>query len=134
MKIEVQKEWYSSLQCEKNPSKLYVFGDNTERLGMGGQAKIRNERNAVGLSTKDSCGEYFSDNNFEKNKKYINDDIFFIKERILNDMYEVLVFPFAGFGTGLSNMQVECPRTFLYLSERLLDEFNYNNLESLKTL
>ena len=133
MKIEVQKEFYSSKQCRANLNKLYVFGDNTDRIGMAGQATIRQEVNAIGLATKDTCRDYFSDNKIERNKKFINEDIYRIKESMENDMYEVLVFPAMGLGTGLSNMQRQCPRTFLYLCERLLDEFNFNNLESLKS-
>lgn len=133
MKIEVQKEFYSSKQCRANLNKLYVFGDNTDRIGMAGQATIRQEINAIGLATKDTCGDYFSDDKIERNKKFINEDIYRIKESMENDMYEVLVFPAMGLGTGLSDMQRQCPRTFLYLCERLLDEFNFNNLESLKS-
>lgn len=134
MIIEVQKEYYSPKQCRANPNKLYVFGDNTQRIGMAGQACIRQEINAIGLATKDTCGDFFSDDNLERNKRFINNDIFAIKECMLNDMYEILVFPAMGLGTGLSDMQKQCPRTFLYLCERLLDEFYFNNLQSLKSM
>lgn len=132
--IEVQKEFYSVKQCRENPNKLYVFGDNTDRVGMAGQATIRQEINSIGLATKDTCGDYFSDVNLAANKMFINQDIFAIKESMENDRYKVLVFPAMGLGTGLSDMQRQCPRTFLYLCERLLDEFGFNNLASLKSL
>lgn len=39
------------LQAE--PEKLFVFGDNLERVGLGGQAaEMRGELNAVGIPTK----------------------------------------------------------------------------------
>ena len=134
MTVRIQSEFYSPKQCRENPNSLYVFGDNTERVGTGGQACIRREHNSIGLATKDTCGKYFSDKHLESNKIYINDDIFAIREKMLNDMYEELVLPAMGLGTGLSDMQNQCPRTFLYLCERLLDEFNFNNLASLKSL
>jgi hypothetical protein len=134
MTVEVQKEYFSPKQCRANRNKLYVFGDNTERIGMGGQAGIRQELNSIGLATKDTCGDFFSDVNLKRNKKFINDDIFAIKESFQNDMYDTVVFPVMGLGTGLSDMQNQCPRTFLYLCERLLDEFSFNNLASLKSL
>lgn len=124
---------YSKQVLKDTPDNLYVFGDNTERIGMGGQAVIRYEINSIGLATKMSCGEFFDDDDLQANKQFINDDIFRIKEAMLNDQYKTLVFPEMGLGTGLSAMQRECPRTFLYLCERLLDEFNYNNCGALKT-
>jgi hypothetical protein len=124
---------YSSKLCKETPETLYVFGDNTERVGMGGQAIIRQEINAIGLATKGSIGRFFSDDELEENKRVINDDIFKIREAMLNDMYTTLALPEQGLGTGLSSMQRECPRTFLFLCERLLDEFGYNNMAALRS-
>lgn len=133
MKNIIIVDRYSQKLCRETPERLYVFGDNTERIGMGGQAIIRSEINAIGIATKSSCGKFFSDDEIEENKKFINHDIFRINEAMLNDMYDILVFPEMGLGTGLSAMQRECPRTFLYLCERLLDEFEYNNMAALRS-
>jgi hypothetical protein len=133
MNIEVEHRWYAPELCEQNIDKLYVFGDNAARYGMGGQACIRKEMNAIGIATKINPGVYMSDSEYFKNIEIINNDIFNIRENYLNDMYNTIVFPAQGIGTGLSNMQQVCPRTFLYLCTRLLDEFNYNNLSNLKS-
>jgi hypothetical protein len=44
--------WYSPELCQQHPDKTFVFGDNTRRFGMGGQAIIRNQPNSYGISTK----------------------------------------------------------------------------------
>jgi hypothetical protein len=135
MNIIVTSKWYSEEFCRDHPKSLFIFSDNngSPRKGKGGQAIIRDEINAVGIATKKSTVEYFSDSEYWENIKVINEDIFKVKEKYINDMYETVVFPSQGIGTGLSAMQTICPRTFLYLCERLLDEFNYNNLSNLKS-
>jgi len=39
---------YSISDVQSNPNKIYVFGDNLQRTGTGGQAVIRNNENAFG--------------------------------------------------------------------------------------
>lgn len=46
--------WYSGDLCRENPERVFVFGDNLLRHGMGGQAVIRNEPNVYGVATKRS--------------------------------------------------------------------------------
>ena len=43
---------YSVDLCRQYPKFIWVFGDNLKGFGMGGQAIIRNEPNAVGIPTK----------------------------------------------------------------------------------
>ena len=45
-------EHYTPGDCIAHHDWLYVFGDNFERRGKGGQAMIRDEANAVGIATK----------------------------------------------------------------------------------
>jgi hypothetical protein len=132
MNVEIKKDFYSIKECKKNLEKLYVFGDNEAKYGNSGQACIRDISNSIGLATKKDPSKYWSDDDYFENIKSIDSDIFSIKESYINDMYEAVVFPIKGLGTGLSNMQEKCPRTFLYLCERLLNEFGFNNLNSLK--
>ena len=133
MNVLIQNEYFSIEKCRKNPKNLYVYGDNIIRIGKGGQAIIRDEPNAFGIATKASPSIYMSDIDYFENIRIINNDIFKIREAYKNDMYDSIIFSINGLGTGLSNMQQVCPRTFLYLCERLLDEFNFNNLQSLKS-
>ena len=62
--IEVVRR-YTRAEIKANPDKLYVFGDNMARVGLGGQAKeARGEPNSVGIPTKwrpgKNDGDYFS--------------------------------------------------------------------------
>ncbi|UIS25256.1 hypothetical protein [Erythrobacter phage vB_EliS-L02] len=51
-KVILYSGWYTSELCQEHPNKFFVFGDNTKRIGMGGQAIIRREPNALGVATK----------------------------------------------------------------------------------
>lgn len=135
MNIIITEKWYSCKVCQENPNMLFVFGDNEQRMGMGGQAIIRKEVNSVGLATKRSSAFYWSDSDLKKNKVIINNDIYRIKYTMDDPDagYKYLVFPKAGLGTGLSDLHNQAPRTFLYLCERLLDEFEFNNLMGFKS-
>jgi len=126
-KIEVQKEWYTFNQCKENPNKLYVFGDNTFRVGSAGQASIRKESNSFGIATKVSpsttTDAYFKDDS-EIHWAYIKSDIEKLKE--ISKDYDVIVFPADGLGTGLSDMPNKCPRLFQKMVDLLIRDFDYD--------
>lgn len=134
MKIIVEKKWYSKKLCEENPQNCYIFGENQEQQDTedrgGGQAIIRGCGNTFGFCTKKAIDEFWTDEEYSDNIIQIETDI---KRAIFIAKNHVLVFPFNGLGTGLSALPQEAPKTFLYLSKRLLEVFNYNNLEGLKT-
>ncbi len=52
MRILYYSGWLTPELCRKHRDKLFVFGDNLKRFGMGGQAIIRNEPNVYGIATK----------------------------------------------------------------------------------
>lgn len=52
---------YSVDLLRRNPDKIFVFGDNNGRVGKGGQAIIRDEPNALGVSTKVSVDKFMTD-------------------------------------------------------------------------
>ena len=126
---------FSIEQCRTNPTTLFVFGDNLERYGEGGQAIIRRQTNAIGLVTKKKPGgtkdSYFSDIEYEQNIKIIEEDIERIKEYVKN--YKTICFAQFGLGTGLSDMPRKCPKTFCYLTVRLLEEWQFNNIQFLRS-
>jgi len=105
---------YSVEDLRNNPDKIYIFGDNTEGWGKGGQAIVRDEPNAFGISTKDSPTQFMSDNNFEANKAKIDADIAAIKAD-----GRPIVFPEDGIGTGRADLQNKAPRTWAYLQKEL---------------
>ena len=105
-----------------NPDTLYVFGDNMQRRGLGGQAReMRGEPNAVGVPTKwrpdMRAGAFFSDD---------------WADAVLNDVdyaFDVLAahlraghtvaIPADGLGTGLAELPTRAPRIHAYIEERI---------------
>ena len=134
MEIIIEKEYFSPKICRENPQNLYIFGENQAQQGTkirgAGQAIIRGQNNAFGFCTKKSLYEYWTDEEKAENVDQIERDI---KALLHFSKDFTLVFPYNGLGTGLSKLHQKAPKTFLYLSRRLLDMFDYNNLEGLKT-
>lgn len=130
--VTITSSYYNVANCRNNPDFLYIFGDNTLRIGKGGQAVIRDEPNSVGLCTKISIGEFMSDTHYNYNKGIIDNDIITIKNKVHYGSFKHLVFPKSGFGWGLADMQHKCPLTALYLCQRLIEEFDFNNLQDLQ--
>ncbi len=121
---------YSREKVAQCKDYLFVFGDNNEGVGMGGQAIIRGLPNTFGISTKYSISESYSDDRFEYNKKYILREVDNLIEEAKR--YNGIVFPKGGIGTGLASLPQLAPKTFMYLSIVLLNKFGFNNLQSLK--
>lgn len=106
-----------------NRDKLFLFGNNLERKGFGGQAAaMRGEPNAIGLPTKKSPSyrteAFFTDREFEQKKNAI-DAAFAEITRFVSDSICVIVIPSDGLGTGRAQLDRRAPRTFAYLQERL---------------
>lgn len=119
MKIIYQKV-ISREDCRANPNCVYLFGDNLERRGLGGQAaSMRGEPNAIGIPTKHSpsmdADAFFTDAEFVLNCKVID----YAFASIPKD--KIVVVPLAGLGTGLAKMEAYAPRTFEYLQSKLKD-------------
>ena len=118
---------YSVQSVQNDPNRIYVFGDNLNATGKGGQAVIRDLENAFGIVTKakPSTGKdaYFYDTKLEANKAAIDNDILAIKQD-----GRPVVFPKDGLGTGLAKLEEKAPKTFAYLNQRLLEEFRFDNL------
>lgn len=121
MQIYVTKEFYSTKLSEAKPGWLFIFGDNTKRYGKAGQAQIRDTKNAIGLATKFTPSvdndAYFSDQRYSECCDIIEKDLQAIFNR--SEEYDVLIFPFAGLGTGLSELPKRAPRVYTYLCSRL---------------
>lgn len=106
------------------PNKIFLFGDNLERQGFGGQAKeMRGEPNAIGIPTKKrpSMHEtaFFTDDEFESNRQAIHRawmGIFDLSFKLNTNELQVVV-PSAGLGTGLAQLAQRAPRTLAYIQE-----------------
>lgn len=121
--------------CKKNKNCLFIYGCNRIKEGYGGTACIRDERNALGVSTKklpsNSKEAFYTDDEYEENIRIFEEDV----ERILRYAEEIetdtLVFPSGGIGTGLAKLGLVAPRTFFYFCTRLYELWKFNNLEEI---
>lgn len=133
MKIEIHP-LYSREKVQFSPNKLFVFGENIKQQGSdvigGGQAVIRGLPNTYGLCTLTTIGSYWTDEYFAVHKMQIDKDI----ENIYNlsKKFDTVVFPMSGLGTGRAKLHVKAPKTFLYLCEKLLFYFEFNNLSQMQ--
>lgn len=93
--------------------KTYVFADNVEGWGKGGQAVIRGKPGAYGIPSKLSPSKYMIDDEFAANKKHIDKAIAKIPKG------KDIVISKHGIGTGLSELKENAPKTYDYLQGAL---------------
>ena len=127
-KCMVERMRFITRECVRaNPDKIFLFGDNLEQRGFGGQAAaMRGEPNAVGIPTKKSRGysrdAFFTDDELEQNKSAI--DLAFAKvAEAVTDTTRSIVIPSGGLGTDRAQLKERAPRTFAHLQSRLKDPF-----------
>lgn len=103
---------------------LFLFGDNLEGKGYGGQAKeMRGEPNAHGIPTKikPTMDEdaFFNDEMF-KDISHFYDTVFDINlAGFRAGKYKALVIPTAGLGTGLAELPTRAPKIYEYLQKKI---------------
>ena len=102
----------------QHPNWIFLFGDNLEKRGYGGQAKVmRGEPNAIGIPTKKRPSmkrdSFFTDDEFEENKKAIDKAI----AEIPKD--KIIVMPIRGLGTGRAMLRVKAPKTWQYVCDKI---------------
>jgi len=110
------KNFISREYVKKNPDKTFIFGDNLERGGYGGQAKeMRGEPNAIGIPTKKlpsmTDDSFFTDDEFSENKKAINIALSKIPRNA------TVVMSSNGIGSGRAELMKRAPKTWEYLTE-----------------
>jgi len=123
-KVEMQKI-FSVKDCNHNPNKIYIFGDNLYGIGKGGQAIIRDCSNAFGIPTKRTPSMYdntfFSDQFDEYEAVKAKIEKLIILNHCKTDI--TFVFPTAGLGTGLAKMNQTSPKLFKYMNKMLYKFF-----------
>lgn len=111
MPIE-HREFIYRHMLKAEPDKFFVFGDNLERSGYGGQAKeMRGEPNAIGIPTKIAPymhdDAFFTDKSLKDTCMKILPDYLFV-EAVLQAGHTV-VWPSHNIGTGLSAVADKAP-------------------------
>lgn len=109
----IYQKWIHRVDLQANPDVMYLFGDNMQRIGMGGQAKeMRGEPNAHGIATKVfptmADNAFFSDENFYKYFDVLLEDFAGPISHVMNG--KTLVIPLDGLGTGLSQLPIRAPQ------------------------
>jgi hypothetical protein len=105
-----------------NPDALYVFGDNEERWGLGGQAaECRGEPNAVGVATLKAPGRFWRDVNASHQCSVIDADMAPLFEAARQG--RLIVWPLDGIGTGLADLAHQSPATWAHLERRVGELF-----------
>lgn len=123
-KLKVERVRFITRECVRaNPDKIFLFGDNLEQRGFGGQAAaMRGEPNAVGIPTKKSPSHsrdaFFTDDELEQNKSAI-DLAFATLAGAVSDSTRSIIVPSCGLGTGRAQLKERAPRTFAHLQRRL---------------
>jgi hypothetical protein len=117
------QSWIKREDLKNNKRILFLFGDNLERKGLGGQAKeMRGEPNAIGIATKKSPtrdeNAYFTDEEFENNANQIDLDFIPVFEHVKNG--GIVICPADGLGTGLSKLPEKAPKTNEYIRQKII--------------
>lgn len=117
MPVILQK-FISRAEMRANPEVFYVFGDNVERIGTGGQAKeMRGEPNAIGVATKWRSGmtafDFFYDDEFYRTQHIIDKDFEPVVKAL--ERGAIVVLPLDGIGTGYSRLPEYAPQTYSYI-------------------
>ncbi|MGJ4952998.1 hypothetical protein [Bradyrhizobium sp. HKCCYLS20291] len=114
----VRQQWITRKHLWDNPNQFYVFGDNMQRRGYGGQAKeMRGEPNAIGVATKWSPGmgplEFFDDT--IACRAVVECDLLKIDDLLRAG--RTVVVPFDGIGTGLSQLPRHAPNLHRFIED-----------------
>ena len=103
---------YKREYLRAHPDWLFVFGDNFERTGYGGQAgEARDEPNAIGIATKHSPS--MAPNAFFSDADY--DEWFVAEQPTLQRLQKAskagrtIIWPMDGIGTGLARLEKNAP-------------------------
>lgn len=117
MNIYETKSYYNQGAAERSPHVLFVFGDNQERVGMGGQAIIRYAGNAVGIATKRSCGECMTGTlaDFEAVLRDIRNLEVMMKTRDV--LFPVDEHGCISIGCGLADLPTKAPALYAMISD-----------------
>lgn len=122
----IRTEWVVRADLRAHPDRVYVFGDNMRRVGLGGQAReMRGEPNAIGIPTKwapsMSPSAFFSDKDWDNPvvRGAIQDAVWALHQAL--EEGRDVVIPSSGPGQGLSRLGEKAPRIAAWIDAELTD-------------
>lgn len=129
---------YTREYIRENPDKLFIFGDNYARRGLGGQAKeARGEPNAIGICTKKA--PTYEPQDFLTDEEYVQNitNIFEDFQPVLATLQRgaIIVWPEDGIGTGIARLAENAPRTLQFINtiiEGLKEVYGWQVIEPTK--
>lgn len=103
-----------------SPETLFVFGDNLQRKGLGGQAaEMRGEPNAVGIPTKRHPGMlpwcFFDDGDLDAYLEARIHDLYRLIKHLEAD--GLVIIPADGLGTGRARLAQTAPKVWAQLMD-----------------
>lgn len=116
------KEFITRDYVKEHPDMIFVFGDNIQRYGYGGQAKeMRGEPNTIGIPTKwkPSMTEdsFFTDDDWFTPKVNVLIVNCFVKLREELSNKKIIVFPKNGIGSGFGQLNKRAPNIYKHIQE-----------------
>ena len=125
---EIRAEFITSQttreDIQKNKNTLFIYGDNDQRTGLGGAAKVaRGEPNSIGIRTKKlpslNNNAFYTDSELETNKKKIREDIQ-TTLKTSKRYSKIKIFPL---GEGLASLKEKAPLTYVFLQKEIQQNF-----------
>jgi hypothetical protein len=118
MKIHRTDRIITRNNLRENRDILFLFGDNSTRKGLGGQAKeMRGESNSLGIVTKkfpsNEKDSFYSDEDFYVWLELFSGDMENLAEKVNSGKYKTIVIP--PLGTGLADLPNRAPKIWNYL-------------------
>lgn len=99
--------WITRDMLRAEPDAVFVFGDNAQRVGLGGQAKeMRGEPNALGVATLYAPGVFYSATDSEP-LAIVTADLAHVAEMLADG--KTVYVPRDGLGTGLARLPENAP-------------------------
>ena len=100
-------DFISRDQVKANPEARFVFGDNRERWGLGGQAgAMRGEPNAIGVATLHAPGDFYRPDDPVALRTVVAD---LNVVSLALDQGRTVYVPRDGLGTGLARLTEHAP-------------------------
>ncbi len=123
------ESWITQKMMKQNPDTLYVFGDNLDRYGKGGQAEVmRDQPNGYGIPTKRSPfmgdGAFFSDRDFSIVKKIMDRNFKDLEVHLAKG--KDVIWPEAGLGTKRADLANKAPLIAQYLEHKRQNLENFS--------